>query len=74
MPLVFGAPCPAAHGLTGCSAGGTLLWRKDVSSSETISSLTVDPLDRRTLCLCGSQGLLAVLTVGSCQAAAAGVA
>jgi hypothetical protein len=37
------------------------VWRRELSGSETFVSLAVDPLDCRRLCLCGSQGALAVL-------------
>ncbi len=45
-------------------AAGVVLWQRDLSNSDIITSLSVDPLDRRRLCLCGSQGALVVLTMG----------
>eukprot|EP00775_Hariotina_reticulata_P009224 gene9224-9389_t len=47
-------------------AAGSLLWRRELGNgSELFSHLAVDPLDCRQLCLCGSQGALAVLQLGS---------
>jgi hypothetical protein len=46
------APCPAAN---------NIIWRRELSATETYIGLAVDPLDCRRLCLCGSQGALVVL-------------
>lgn len=42
--------------------GGTLLSKRELGSgSELFSQLAVDPLDSRQMCLCGSNGAVAVL-------------
>jgi hypothetical protein len=47
-------------------AAGSLLWRRELGNgSELFSDLAVDPLDCRRLCLCGSQGALAVVQLGA---------
>lgn len=46
------APWPAAN---------NIIWRRELSATETYIGLAVDPLDCRRLCLCGSQGALVVL-------------
>lgn len=38
------------------------MWKKEVGGgSEGLTAIQVDPLDRRTLCLCGTKGSLNVL-------------
>jgi hypothetical protein len=42
--------------------GGALLSKRELGNgSELFSQLTVDPLDSRQICLCGSNGAVAVL-------------
>lgn len=49
------------------AAGNVLLWKRELSTTETFSTLNVDPLDRRRLCLCGNQGALVVLQLDDPQ-------
>lgn len=42
-----------------------MIWRRDLSQTELFSSLAVDPLDRRRLVACGTQGALALVQLGS---------
>ena len=50
--------------LCGCvCAGGRLLWRHELSATEVYESMCCDALDRRRLCLCGSGGALALVTL-----------
>jgi len=45
-------------------AGSTLLWKRELapaSSPENFTSISVDPLDRRRIVLCGDAGALVVL-------------
>ena len=38
------------------------MWKKEVGNgSEGLTAIQVDPIDRRTLCLCGTKGSLNVL-------------
>jgi hypothetical protein len=43
------------------------VWRRDLSTSESLTSLSVDPMDRRRLAVCGSAGLLALLNLPAAQ-------
>jgi hypothetical protein len=48
--------------MAGGAAGGALLAKRELGNgSELFSQLTVDPLDSRQVCLCGSNGAVAVL-------------
>lgn len=47
-----------------------MVWRRELSSSETFLSMAADPLDCRRLCLSGAAGTLALVTLTDPQVTA----